>query len=91
MGGKLDNLSYFVICTGISTSCKVKYGILAKILINNCFKQPCIDKVNEKNWKNMLMNINFLPLFYQYYMNKPSYCFYLVEFWSETLPMCCMA
>ena len=36
---KLDNLPYSIICTGISTSCKVKYVILAKISINNRFKQ----------------------------------------------------
>ena len=30
----------------------------------------------------------FMAIFYQYFMNKPSYYFYLTEFWSETLPMC---
>ena len=41
MGWKLDNLSCFIICSGISTSCKAKYEILVKIFINNRFKQPC--------------------------------------------------
>ena len=44
-----------------------------------CFCQY-IDKVNE----NMLISIHFLPKFYLYFMNKPSYYFYLTEFWSKT-------
>ena len=46
-----------------------------------------IDGVNEENWQNVLINIIFLPIFYQYLMNKPSYYFYLKEFCSHTLLM----
>ena len=44
-------------------------------------------RVNEENWQNVLILIfgNMLPIFYEY---KPSYPFYLTEFWSETLLMC---
>ena len=48
-----------------------------------CFCQN-FDKVNEENCQNMVMNIFFLPIIYQYFMNKASYYFYLTEFWSKT-------
>ena len=45
-----------------------------------------IDEVNEGNWQNMLININF----WQYFANI--LCINLhttfIEFWPETLPMC---
>ena len=43
-----------------------------------------MDNVNKENWQNMLIDIYFC----QYLMNKPSYDFYLTEFWSETWQMC---
>ena len=38
---KVTFISYFIICTGFSTSCKVKCDTLDKNIINNRFKQPC--------------------------------------------------
>ena len=51
----------------------------------SCFCQY-IDKVKRKIGKRSSL-ILFLAIFYQYFMIKPSYYFYLTEFWSETFPV----
>ena len=43
-----------------------------------------IDKIDEENCENVLININFLALFYQNCLNEHSYYLCPTEFWSET-------
>ena len=59
----------FIICTGISTSCEVKHDILAKILINNHFKQPCIRNFNDTRFCSIQKHSNTISISKQVYKN----------------------
>ena len=63
---------------------EIKHTVFKIFLVSLYFIVFAMDKVNEENWQNMLINIKFC----QYFINEPSYYFDLTEFWSENLPVC---